>query len=66
MRSTVLNLPLQLVFPGANPVKRFTAVLYFTNFRNKLEHLSLASLSYLVQCLWVRPGAYTRVEHQPE
>ncbi len=27
-------------------------------FRNKLQCLSLASLSSLVQCLWVRPGAY--------
>ncbi len=47
-RSTVLSLSLQLVFPGANPVKRFTTVLYFTNFRNKLERLSLESLSCLL------------------
>ncbi len=33
------------------------------DFRNKLECLSLASLSILVLCLWVRPGAYLRVEH---
>ena len=30
----------------------------FTNARNKLERLSPASLSSLVKCLWVRPGAY--------
>jgi hypothetical protein len=34
------------------------------NFRNKLECLSLASLSSLVRCLWARPGAYSRGEHQ--
>ncbi len=33
----------------------------FMNFCNKLECVYLASL---VQCLWVRPGAYPRVEHQ--
>ncbi len=27
-----------------------------------LECLSLASLASLVSCLWVRPGAYPRVE----
>jgi hypothetical protein len=27
---------------------------------NKLVHLSLASLSSLVKCLWVKPGAYPR------
>jgi hypothetical protein len=27
------------------------------------ECLSMASFSSLVQCLWVRPGAYPRVEH---
>ncbi len=27
-----------------------------------LEHLSLASLFNLVQSLWVRPGAYSRVQ----
>ncbi len=32
------------------------------NFRNKLEGLSLAGLSSLVQCLWVRSGAFPRVE----
>ncbi len=32
------------------------------DFRNKPECLSLASLSSLVKCLWVRPGAYPRVE----
>ncbi len=35
----------------------------FTNFRNKLECLSQATLSSQVKCLWVRPGAYSRVEH---
>ncbi len=33
-----------------------------TCIRFKLECLSLASLSSLV-CLWVRPGAYLRMEH---
>ena len=33
------------------------------NFHNKLECLSLASLSSLVYCLWARSGAYPRVEH---
>jgi len=33
------------------------------NFRNKIEHLSLASFSSLVKCLWVKPRAYPRVEH---
>jgi hypothetical protein len=28
---------------------------YFTNFRNKLECLSLTILTSLVYCLWVRP-----------
>ncbi len=32
-------------------------------FRNKLECLSLAIRSSLVLCLWVRPGAYPRVQH---
>ncbi len=32
--------------PGPNVIKLLTAV--FTNFRNKLEHLSLTSLSSLV------------------
>jgi hypothetical protein len=33
------------------------------NKPDKLAYLSLESLSSLVQCLWVRPGAYTRVEY---
>jgi hypothetical protein len=33
------------------------------DFCNKLECLSLASLSGLAYYLWVRPGAYPRVEH---
>ncbi len=32
-------------------------------FLNKLECLSVASLSSLVWCLWVRSGAYPKVEH---
>ncbi len=36
---------------------------FFTNFHNKLKHLTLSSLSSLDSCLWVRPGAYPRVEH---
>ncbi len=38
----------------------FTAVI--TTFHNKLERLSLASLSSLVECLQVRPNP-TRVKH---
>jgi hypothetical protein len=37
--------------------------LEVTTFWNRLERLSLASLSSLVLCLGVRPGAYPRVEH---
>ncbi len=33
------------------------------DFHNKLECLSLATISSLVYCLWVRPGAHPRVEH---
>ncbi len=36
--------------------------LYGRNL-SKLECLSLASLPSLVCCLWVRPEAYTRVQH---
>jgi len=35
----------------------------FESFCNKQEHLSLASLSSLVKCLQVRPGAHHKVEH---
>jgi hypothetical protein len=35
----------------------------FTSVRNKLECLFLAFLSRLGQCLWVRQGAYSRMEH---
>jgi hypothetical protein len=49
------------VGPGANVTKLFTAVIY--GYRNKLECLSLASLSSLVYFMWARPGAYPRVEH---
>jgi hypothetical protein len=31
--------------------------------KNKLECLSLAGLTSLVKCLWVRPGAYPREEY---
>jgi hypothetical protein len=37
--------------------------LQFTNFCNKLEWLSLISLSSLVYRLWAMSGAYPRVEH---
>ncbi len=37
--------------------------LQVTPFHNKLERLSLASLSSLAQCSWVRTGAYPRAEH---
>ncbi len=33
------------------------------NVRDKFDCLSLAGLSGLVYCFWVRPGAYPRVEH---
>ncbi len=33
------------------------------NVLNKIECLSMASLSILALCLWVRRGAYTRMEH---
>ncbi len=34
--------------------------LQFTNVHNRLECLSLASLSRLVKCLWVRPEGFTQ------
>jgi hypothetical protein len=37
--------------------------LVFMNVRNKLECLSSTDFSSLVQCLWVRPGAYPGVEY---
>ncbi len=40
---------------GDNTIKLFTAVMS--------KCLSLASLPSLALCLWVRPGAYPRVEH---
>ncbi len=43
---------------GANAIKLFIAVSYHFS-----QHLSLASLSSLVLCLWVRPGAYPKVEY---
>jgi hypothetical protein len=49
------------VRPGRNFIKLFTAVYY--TFLKKLTCLSVAGLSSLVKCLWVRPGAYLRVEH---
>ncbi len=36
--------------------------MLLTNRLNKLECLPLAIISSLVLCLWVRSGAYTRVE----
>ncbi len=33
------------------------------NVHNEIEFLSLAGLSILIKCVWVRPGAYPRVEH---
>jgi hypothetical protein len=44
---------------GVEPIKLFSSSL----IENKLECLLLASLSSLVKRLWVRPGAYPRVEH---
>jgi hypothetical protein len=38
-------------------------IKHVTTFHKKLERFSLASLSSLVQCLWIRSGAYPRVEH---
>ncbi len=35
----------------------------FTNVGNKLESLSLAGLSSLIEGFWVRPSACSRVEH---
>jgi hypothetical protein len=46
--------------PGACTIKLFKA--QFTDFRNKLEYLSLASLSCLVLIFVVRLGVYPRVE----
>ncbi len=40
---------------GINVIKTLT------NVRDKLEGLFLVSLSSIVLCLWVRPGAYPRV-----
>ncbi len=50
----------QRILPRANLAKLFMAVIY--KFRKKLERLSLASLSSLVYCLWVKPEP-TRVKH---
>jgi hypothetical protein len=46
--------------PGANVINLFTAVSY--DFYNKLERLSLGSLSRLMLCLRASSGAYPRVE----
>ena len=35
----------------------------FTIFLDKPEWLSLAGISSLISCLWVRPGANQKVEH---
>ncbi len=45
---------------GANVMKFLRS--YVATFCNKLERMSLASLSSLVQCLEVRPGACPREE----
>jgi hypothetical protein len=45
---------------GACVIKLITAVIY--GFHNKIEFLLVASLSNLVYCLWVRPGAFPKVE----
>ncbi len=63
--TVVEPLTIYLVIKGLNSractINCFTA---FTDLCNKLDCLSLASLSSLVECLWVRPGAsYPRVEH---
>jgi hypothetical protein len=42
--------------PGACIIKLITAVIY--GFPNKLERLSLASLSSLVLCFWTNTPAY--------
>ncbi len=49
----------ELVSLGPMLLKPFTTVIY-ERF-NKLECLSLASFSSIVQCLWVRPRAYPTV-----
>jgi hypothetical protein len=51
---------LSIVEPGACNIKLFAVVIY--GFYNKLECLSLASPSSLVQCLWIRPEP-TRRKH---
>ncbi len=38
-------------------------IKHFTNLFNELKCLSLASLSSLFLCFWVRPGVYLRVGH---
>jgi hypothetical protein len=43
--------------PGDNLIKNFICNLC------KLECLSLASLSSIIKCLWIRPGASTGVKH---
>ncbi len=48
-------------FPGSNVIKLFTTVI--TNVHNMLECLYQTKLSILVKCLWVKAGAYPKVEH---
>ncbi len=48
--------------PGTCTIKHFTVVIYGFSVTSQ-SFLPLTSLSSLVQCLWVRPGAYHRVEH---
>ncbi len=50
--------------PGINVIKLFCQL--FTNSCNKLVCLSVESHYSLVLCLWVRPGAFPRVEHLKE
>jgi hypothetical protein len=59
-KTTLRNLPEKKLHGLV--LKNFIRPL-FMDFCNKLECLSLASLSSQVQILWVRPGAHPRLEH---
>ncbi len=48
--------------PDVDIIKLFMAVIY--KFLNELECLLLAGLSCLVQCLWVRAGAFPIVTRE--
>jgi hypothetical protein len=54
-----------IYWTGVNVIKLFTAVSYEFSLLsiNKLECLSLPSLSSLVYCLLAKPGVYPIVEH---